>query len=859
MTPHEALNKYYGFTSFREGQEEIINAILAHENVLAILPTGGGKSLCYQIPALLSESFSIVISPLISLMQDQVDALNSETTRAAYINSSLDYRETEKVLNDVLQGSIKLVYVAPEKLENTYFIERLKNLKPEYIFVDEAHCISEWGHNFRHSYTKIKSFCDYLGINKISAFTATATPEVREDIIEQLAFEKPNVFVKGFERDSLSLTVIKTKKKKEKSLELIKKHGTPAIVYCSTRKNCEDAADYLRANGVNAEYYHAGVSSEMRRIIQDDFLTDRINVIVATNAFGMGIDKKDVRLILHYNIPGTIENYYQEVGRAGRDGKESYAYLLFDNRDVSIQDFLIDVSYPKQAQVEQVYNLICDYAKVALGSKIENGIKLDSKFASLLSRYDINKSIFNSSLNILESSGYVKKESSFNNGHSFSFLMKKDELKQYVKKVANAELKELLILLVKTYGGAAFSESVAIDTGELVRKSGIEHNDLKYMLKELVEYGIINYNEPSRHPSIRLLGTRVKQLTFDFTAIQKRKEHAKQKLDSMVSLAFQNECRFKTILDYFGEDTTGYKCGKCDNCGSGGTQSDSSFEYLENIIMQIMHEQTTTIKRTDLIKLLLGKSRHPGMRANKNFGICTHFKKDELDNVIEGLVTRKQLKEVSGRLALSDDGINSFVIDDNPPTNDFPFEYEKPLELFNKLRDVRKRAMERFNQNQNMICPDKVLRTIAKEEPVKATQLLSIEGFTQRMYNKVGEEIIETVIEHKKSEPAEERKELPQNLKTVYELMNKGYKLEDLASLTKIPASLISMQVESIIAYNPETDISKLINKKDVELITSEIEKGTTGLKELKQIAPKIDYAKIRIILAKWKATRTAR
>ena len=345
MTTFEALNKYFGYKEFRPGQLEIIDEIIQGKNALAVLPTGAGKSICYQIPALISDNYSIVISPLIALMKDQVDSLNRTQEVAAFINSTQSYYETEKVLQDINFGKIKIIYVAPERLENTEFALRLKNLNPQYLFIDEAHCISEWGHNFRPSYTKLKDFVEFTGLKKISAFTATATPEVVKDIVKQLGMKNAKIIIKGFERDNLFVNVEICRRKKERCLEIYQRHKYPAIIYTSSRKKAEELAEYFKFNKVKCEFYHAGLDPIIRKKIQEDFIEDRLPVIIATNAFGMGIDKKDIRLVIHFNSTGSIENYYQEIGRAGRDGKSSHTYLLFDESDVHILS-LIHISEP---------------------------------------------------------------------------------------------------------------------------------------------------------------------------------------------------------------------------------------------------------------------------------------------------------------------------------------------------------------------------------------------------------------------------------------------------------------------------------------------------------------------------------
>jgi ATP-dependent DNA helicase RecQ len=376
----QALKRYFDYDSFRKGQEEIVEAILSSKSVVAVLPTGAGKSICYQIPALISDNFSIVISPLIALMKDQVDNLNRREEIAAFINSTMDYRESEEVLNKIAFGKVKLLYLAPEKLESLKFADRIKELKPSYLFVDEAHCISEWGHNFRPSYLKIKEFIDHTSTKRIAAFTATATSEVVEDIVNQLQLKEPKIFVRGFERENLNLNVIVTKNKKKKCLELIREINGPVIIYTSSRKKAEEVAEYLTINGFPCSYYHAGIPSPERRRIQDEFISGNDRVIAATNAFGMGIDKNDIRLVIHYNIPGSIESYYQEIGRAGRDSEDSFCYLFYDEKDLAIQNYFISNSHPNKELIHQIYKAVCDYNRVAVGSLPEKELIVEPDY-----------------------------------------------------------------------------------------------------------------------------------------------------------------------------------------------------------------------------------------------------------------------------------------------------------------------------------------------------------------------------------------------------------------------------------------------------------------------------------------------
>ena len=340
----ETLKTYFGYDTFREGQEKIVEAILANRDVLAIMPTGAGKSICYQIPALILPGITLVISPLISLMQDQVKALNDAGIHAAFINSSLTENQISKALYLAASGRYKIIYVAPERLENYEFLEFAKNVEISMVTVDEAHCISQWGQDFRPSYLKIVEFIKNLPKRPIvSAFTATATEEVKNDILCTLSLEDPEVVITGFDRKNLYYSVENIRRKDEFIMEYIEKHPTESgIIYCATRKNVDNLFELLFKRGVPVTRYHAGLTNETRKKNQDDFIYDRTPVIIATNAFGMGIDKSNVRYVIHYNMPQSMENYYQEAGRAGRDGENSQCILLFSLQDVMIDRMLLD-------------------------------------------------------------------------------------------------------------------------------------------------------------------------------------------------------------------------------------------------------------------------------------------------------------------------------------------------------------------------------------------------------------------------------------------------------------------------------------------------------------------------------------
>lgn len=363
-TALEILKEYYGYDSFRDRQEEIITEIINGNDVLTIMPTGGGKSICYQIPAMLLEGITIVISPLISLMKDQVDNINNMGIKSAYINSSLSMSEINNILAKIIKEEIKILYVAPERLLSNEFVNLITKVKIAQIAVDEAHCVSQWGHDFRSSYRKISRFIEMLPERPIvTAFTATATKEVRIDIVDLLKLKNPKVFISGFDRNNLKIVVEKAVVKKVYLLTYIKNNiDSSGIIYCSTRKDVDKIYDMLITNGINAEKYHAGLSDEERKSAQENFIYDRANIIVATNAFGMGIDKPNIRYVIHYNMPKNIEGYYQEIGRAGRDGGDSECIMLFSPADVQTQRYIIDIGtndpVRKQNEYEKLQTMI---------------------------------------------------------------------------------------------------------------------------------------------------------------------------------------------------------------------------------------------------------------------------------------------------------------------------------------------------------------------------------------------------------------------------------------------------------------------------------------------------------------------
>ena len=364
MTPKDALKQYFGFDDFRLGQGEIVDEILSRRDGLVVMPTGGGKSLCYQLPALCMEGFTLVISPLIALMKDQVDALLQRNIPAAYINSTVPYEEQQRILNQVVNEEIKLLYIAPERFKLDSFQNTLDKINVQLVAVDEAHCLSQWGHDFRPDYMRLGGALERMGNPQCVAFTATATPTVRRDILEVLKLRQPFEIIHGFSRDNLTLNVELTEKKTDKieRLETIVQQYKKGIIYCSTRSRVEEVAEMIHALGLKVVAYHGGMSDQDRMKIQNDFISKKADIVVATNAFGMGIDRADVRFVIHWEVPGSIEAYYQEAGRAGRDGEPSWCELFFNYADTRTQEFFIAGNNPSAAMIRQTYQTLLNHA-----------------------------------------------------------------------------------------------------------------------------------------------------------------------------------------------------------------------------------------------------------------------------------------------------------------------------------------------------------------------------------------------------------------------------------------------------------------------------------------------------------------
>ncbi|MGD0915368.1 MAG: RecQ family ATP-dependent DNA helicase [Thermodesulfobacteriota bacterium] len=576
------LSEKFHFSDFRKWQEEIIDTLLTKRDVVVVMPTGSGKSLCYQLPALLLDGVTLVISPLIALMKDQVDGLVQNQVPATFINSVLTPSEQGQRLREIQQGRYKLVYVAPERFRNPGFMERIQSCRVSLFAVDEAHCVSEWGHDFRPDYLRLKGAVEKLNHPPVAALTATATPDVRRDIITQLGLRQPITFVAGFDRPNLCFQVKRVEGEEDKIdaiLGLLKKGVQRGIIYAATRKNVETLTLALRSNGYKAGGYHAGMEMESRKYVQDRFMEGILPVVVATNAFGMGIDKADLRFVVHYDIPGSLEAYYQEVGRAGRDGKPANCLLLFSYADTFTQEFFIDGSYPPRDMIERAYQVLC-----SIGT---DEIEMTQKaLAERLGRAKSNEMAVSSCLRILEKAGYIERGSDGEHQAKVTLRVEPEELRRQ-SQGQNRYQKEIVNYCLDVLDGSK-DKILLVDLDVMAENLNLAPEQLRRHLSTLHQAGSMEYRPPFRGRGLKILSrVPVSRLNIDFQEIERRSLFERKKLRKMIDYAYTDQCLRQFILEYFGERITGDHCDNCSNCLDGGeTRTFRTLPIKERIIKE---------------------------------------------------------------------------------------------------------------------------------------------------------------------------------------------------------------------------------------------------------------------------------
>lgn len=593
------LKQYWGYEEFRPVQEKIIEIVLNQQDCLALLPTGGGKSVCFQIPALLQDGICLVISPLIALMKDQVENLNKKGISALHIQTGMSYYEIQHALEEVVHGVYKFLYVSPERLESKLFLEYVNELNIQLIAVDEAHCISQWGYDFRPSYLKIVALREHLPKVPIIALTATATEKVQQDICNKLQFKKSNSIQGSFEKLNLSFSVFNIDSKINKLVEILNNVKGTAIVYCKNRRRTKEVADLLNAQNIISTYYHAGLTQEERNTKQEDWIKNKTRVIVCTNAFGMGIDKQDVRTVVHYDSPDCIENYYQEAGRAGRDGKKSFAVLLFNDEDILQLNVQVEKKYPDIKTIKNIYGAIANYLQLPKG--IGEGTYFDFDLSEFAKNFKIDAHQTLAVLKILEHEGHCSFNESVFLPSKVRFSIDKESLFDFEK--MNPFLEPVLKTLLRTYSGI-LENLVTINEKQISKLLNQRLEKTQAELLELKKHKVIEYQPQKDTAQIYFNHNRAiaTELFINNTNYFKRKKEYEVRVEKMIQyLKNSSTCKSKILINYFNNEIIN-DCGICDTCLNKKKTSltNEEFKLISNEILS--HIPSQGIAVNDLIK-----------------------------------------------------------------------------------------------------------------------------------------------------------------------------------------------------------------------------------------------------------------
>ncbi len=562
MLPNQILQHYWGYSAFRPLQEEIIQSVLDGKDTLALLPTGGGKSVCFQVPALCMDGICIVISPLIALMKDQVEQLRNRDIKAAAVYSGMSRREIDITLDNCIYGGFKFLYISPERLKTELFLERAKQMEISMLAIDEAHCISQWGYDFRPPYLEIAEFKNELGIKRVIALTATATKEVKEDICTRLELEDPEIFQKSFARKNLSYSTFKLEGKQQKLLEILYNVPGTSVVYVRSRKRTRETAEMLQRSGISADYYHAGLSGVDRSNRQDAWINNQIRVMVATNAFGMGIDKPDVRTVIHLDLPDSLEAYYQEAGRAGRDEKKAYAVALFDTQDTADLKEKVEKSAVGIEEIKRTYQALANYYKLAIGSHAIASFEFD--FEHFVKTYNLPSIPTFAALKKLSDEGLIQLNDGFYEQSRLHFLLDKPAVYEY--QVANPKMDSIIKTVLRLYGGEVFSGYPLIKEKDIASLLKTDVLQVSKWLQFLNDQEVVDYQGSTDSQRLTFLTPRQDhtKLPINQGQIKWRKKLAIEKAQAVIDYMESGDCRTNIFQRYFDEKPENI-CGICDN------------------------------------------------------------------------------------------------------------------------------------------------------------------------------------------------------------------------------------------------------------------------------------------------------
>lgn len=622
QTALDILQQYWHHHSFRPQQEEIIQCVLDGNDVLALLPTGGGKSVCFQVPALMKEGLCLVVSPLIALMKDQVENLQKRGIAAEAIHSGMSFYEVKQTLQNAVNGAYKFLYLSPERLETNLFKEFLHYLNISLVAVDEAHCVSQWGYDFRPSYLRIANLKEDLPSVSFLALTASATPLVQDDIVDKLKLRQPNIFRQSFEKPNLSYSVFKVDSKINKVFDVLNNVAGSSIIYCRNRRLTKEVAHLLRLQNIAADFYHAGLSQEERNIKQEAWINNKTRVIVCTNAFGMGIDKPDVRTVIHYDNPDCIESYYQEAGRAGRDTKRAYAVLIYRPEDVDELQQLPDIRFPLMYDIRKVYQALADYLQIPVGSG--EGCYYDFDLNEFVKNFKLDIHLVINTLKVLEQEGHLSFNENIFLPSQVRFTVPKEVLLDFEE--SHPALEPVMKCLLRTYEGI-YDNRVSVHEKQIAKLSYKKVDAVKSDLFHLRSLGIIEYLPQKETPQIYFIINRAPAqfLHINHENYLQRKQQFELRTEAMLRyLNLKKECRSKYISAYFGENFA-KDCGICDVClqKKSGAVTEAEFTNIQQRIYHHLNGKSIPVK--ELLQQLAG------------------IKKDKIWKVLDFLQSEKKI------------------------------------------------------------------------------------------------------------------------------------------------------------------------------------------------------------------------
>lgn len=628
----EILNQYWGHKNFRPLQWDIIASVLNKKDTIALLPTGGGKSVCFQVPAMAMDGLCIVVTPLIALMKDQVMQLNKKGISAAAIHSGMSRREIDIAIGNCIQKKQKFLYLSPERLQTEMLLAKVHLMNITLIAIDEAHCISQWGYDFRPAYLKIASLTELVPEVPIIALTATATQKVVADIADKLVLHKPAFFQKSFERNNIAYMVLHEENKIGRMLKIAKTIKGSGIVYVRNRRLTQEISHYLNQNGILSTFYHAGLTSEQRDTRQQDWINNSVQVMVCTNAFGMGIDKPDVRFVIHYSAPDCVENYFQEAGRAGRDEQKAYAVLLYEKSDRFDLETQVEATFPPMHEIKRVYQGLSNFFQVAVGVAPEKSFDFDIN--EFCSTYNLRAGMVFNAMKLIERDGLIALTEEINMPSRIKFMVNKNAL--YDFQVYHFKYDEFIKLLLRSYGGI-FDNYVTINETELARRGRLKKEEVIDYLKKIEGFKMLNYLPQKSIPQLHFTASRkdAKSINISNEVYTDRKAQALKKMNAMLNYAESTAtCRNVLLLEYFEEEHA-KKCGHCDVCILERKTA------LSNLEVQKMSEQIISIIQKEPLTV---------MKLIENF---KQFKEAEALEVLHWLQEINQVEEKEGLLYLN--------------------------------------------------------------------------------------------------------------------------------------------------------------------------------------------------------------